>query len=299
MIDVLTAPELWAGMGAGLVALVVLGVASVRPFVRWAGPVAAALGGMVPAAAALVAATTPRSVWIAVGVLAVFGAVAAFTPAVATVALAAPGAVMLAVGTMFAGPRVQPPGWLEAVVAVAVTIGATVVLRTDLRVPATAMAALALGGLVLGVPDTEIPLAAFGAYFPVALIGAVFLLRPGPPPPALTALGGAGSFAFAGIFGWAAATGGVGRPASILGGLACVGLLAGIPLAGALGRRCVLSIATLVVQLVLVVLAARTAARQSSIVAAVVIGVAVLMVSTAVVWLLPDRPEPESRLSGA
>ena len=84
--------------------------------------------------------------------------------------------------------------------------------------------AVTAAGIWACVPDVEGPL---------VLLGASLLLTPlgWPSPvaarwPGLAAFGVAGSVAVAAVLVWVVATGGVGRPGSVVGGLACLGLLA-------------------------------------------------------------------------
>jgi len=74
-------------------------------------------------------------------------------------------------------------------------------------------------GLYLCVPDTEAPKALLGA-----LLAAAFVVRAG----ALQPTGGA--TAVAGLYVWIAGLGGVGRPGSVVGGIACLGVVLLLPL---------------------------------------------------------------------
>ena len=80
------------------------------------------------------------------------------------------------------------------------------------------------GGVYLAVPDTELARAMLGVAVPF-----VFLSVPRP----LSPLGPAGSAAIAGLFSWVVVVGGRGRPGSVVGGLATIGILVAEPL----GRR--------------------------------------------------------------
>jgi hypothetical protein len=135
-----------------------------------------------------------------------------------------------------------------------------------------ALLAVTAAGIWATVPDVEAALVVLGATLPLTLLG-----RPGPlagraagPGPA--AFGVAGSAAVAGVLVWTVASGGAARPGSLVGGLACLGLLAVEPAVRLLDprrrspldpleRRPGLALAALAVQLVLVAVAARVAGR--------------------------------------
>jgi hypothetical protein len=84
--------------------------------------------------------------------------------------------------------------------------------------------AVTAAGIWACVPDVEGPLVLLGASLLLPLLG-----WPSPLAarwPGLAAFGTAGSVAMAAVLVWVVATGGVGRPGSVVGGLACLGLLA-------------------------------------------------------------------------
>jgi hypothetical protein len=163
---------------------------------------------------------------------------------------------------------------------------------------APVLLAVSVAGVYGTVPDVEAVVVVVGAALPIALLG-----WPGPlawprsaaaqPPPSL---GGAGAFATAGLLVWTVAAGGSARPGSIVGGLACLGLLALEPLSrrlGALGRSGAstagtlgappplgpgdrLGWALLTAQVVLVAVAARVVGRTVSAPAALLLAAAEL-----------------------
>jgi hypothetical protein len=102
---------------------------------------------------------------------------------------------------------------------------------------APVLLAVSAAGVYATIPDVEAAVVVVGATLPIALLG-----WPGPlawprsaaaqPPPSL---GEAGALATAGLLVWTVAAGGSTRPGSIVGGLACLGLLALEPLARRLG----------------------------------------------------------------
>ena len=84
--------------------------------------------------------------------------------------------------------------------------------------------AISAAGVYLAVPDTELARVLLGVALPFVLLSI---------PNALSPIGPAGSAAVAGVFTWVIFVGGRGRPGSVIGGLATLGLL----LAEPLGRR--------------------------------------------------------------
>lgn len=252
-----------------------VGVAAALLVVRAIGPlpwelVAAAIG--VTAAVDLIA-VSGRSWW--------YGAVAAL-----------PFACFLA--TAEGIPEVL---WFQGLVIAGVVGGAVLTAVTDgdwrSEAAAPVLYAISVAGVYAAVPDTEHPLGLLG----VALWLAV-LAWPWP----VARFGAGGAAGMATLFVWTAADGARGRPASFIGALACFGLLAVLPLGARLGhglpdvlgaisdraRVVVLG----VVQLAVVLLAARTSGLQSSIPSAVALAVPPLAVAYAAASVLrPHRPE--------
>ena len=162
--------------------------------------------------------------------------------------------------------------------------------------------ALAAAGAWLAVPDTERVLVTLGAFLPPALLG--WPLR-------LARLGGFGALTATATLAWVAAADGAGRPGSLAGALACLGVLACEPLARALtpGRRSplealrrgtpgepLLALGALAAQLALVLAAARAAARPEGVPAALALALALLALATAAGALLARRaPQPARR----
>jgi hypothetical protein len=179
------------------------------------------------------------------------------------------------------GPAVPgwppPSGWvLPAAAAVALAAG-PLLAGFDARWPSRGLGpvllAIALAGIWSTVPDTEAALVALGAALPLALLGW---------PRPLGSLGRAGSWAAAGALGWVVATGGAGRPSAVVGGAACLGLLAVEPLARRLDpeRRSLLgcvpggpwgAVVVAAAQLGLVYVAARVAGTRPTVAAAVAV----------------------------
>jgi hypothetical protein len=83
------------------------------------------------------------------------------------------------------------------------------------------MLAIGLAGVYLDVPDTEVMLVLVGVMAPLVLLGA---------PAGLSRLGAAGSYMATGLMVWASALGGVGRLGSVVGAVACFGVLLLVPI---------------------------------------------------------------------
>jgi hypothetical protein len=211
-------------------------------------------------------------------------------PALAGLALAAAAAAAYAVTGAPPRPSLPWPALVAATAAVAAALAAF-----DRRWRSLALApvllAVTAAGIWATVPDVEAALVLLGAALPMALLGwPPFLARRAParPPPAF---GVAGSLAVAGVLVWAVASGGTGRPGSVVGGLACLGLLAVEPAVRGLDprrrspldpleRRPGLAWAALAAQLALVAVAARVVGRPER--AATALGLAVLELGLAV-----------------
>jgi hypothetical protein len=153
----------------------------------------------------------------------------------AGLAPAAAGAGALAAAGGF--PPGREPG-LTPVVAGAAAVAAGALLadfdrrrRDGLALP---LLAVSVAGVWATVPDVESAMVVLGAALPPALLGWPSpLARSG-----LVSLGVAGSLASAGLLVWVVAGDGAGRPGSMVGGLACLGMLGVEPVARRLvGRR--------------------------------------------------------------
>ena len=124
-------------------------------------------------------------------------------------------------------------------------------------------------------------LVALGAALPLGLLGW---------PVALASLGRAGAWAVAGSLVWVIASGGVGRGSAVVGGVACLGLLAVEPIArrldpeprsvlDAAARRRLGALVVAAVQLVLVYVAARVAGTRPTVAAAAAVAGAEIVVA--------------------
>jgi hypothetical protein len=205
------------------------------------------------------------------------------TPVVG-VALAAAGGAGIVAATDPPATLALPPPWI----AVAAGVAGALLAGFDRRWRGQGLAPLLLAvsavGVYATVPDVEWALVVVGAALPLALLGWPGPLAPGgllgprrrdgpaQPPPSL---GVAGSLAAAALLAWTVAAGGAGRPGSVVGGLACLGVLAVEPLARLLDPRHRSALArpraawtALAAHLVLVAVAARVVGRAETVAAA-------------------------------
>lgn len=231
--DAVREPEFVTGFRAGLVALgvaVLLGLAW-RLTLRGAKP--PPIGGAIAAAACTYAlrdaVPVPDRVVLAVVLLGAAGLIVDVLrwPTAFLLGLGAPGAVLLA-------SEVQPANarWVELVVGGTALVGGMCVTSFDRRwaghglgLPLVALWAF---GAYTTLPDTEGALAELGVLAVVAV--AAWPLR-------LTAVGASGAMPLAGLIAWNAAYGGFGRDGSIVGAVACTGLLAIEPVTRRLSNR--------------------------------------------------------------
>jgi hypothetical protein len=116
--------------------------------------------------------------------------------------------------------------WARLLVGVAIVLGGWLVADFDAKWRrwglGPVLLAVSVAGVYATVPDTERALTALGAALPLALLG-----WPWP----LSALGPAGAYAATGVLLWVMAAGSDGRGSAVVGGVACLGLLAVEPLA--------------------------------------------------------------------
>jgi hypothetical protein len=150
--------------------------------------------------------------------------------------------------------------------------------RGGARLPAV-LGLLTLGGIWLTVPDTEPVLAVAGVLGPTLLVAAAS----GGPGSRL--LEPAASVMLVAVVLWAVAEGGRGRPGSIVGGVACLGLLVLEPVVRRVGRRSLPPTALVVVHAGVVLVASRGAGLRTDAGAAALIGGAVLIGSAALLLL--------------
>ena len=136
------------------------------------------------------------------------------------VVLAFPGALLIGFAEDFHGL-----GWVRPLVIVSISVGAPLVADLDRRSARYGLGPLLWLVTVIGVyatvPDTELIRPLVGAAVPLALVG--FPLR-------LGRLGGAGAAASVGLLVWVGAFEGYGRPGSIVGTVAALGIFVAEPL---------------------------------------------------------------------
>jgi hypothetical protein len=208
--------QLLRGLAVGFATATIVGVLVVALRSRRPRPVA--LAGVAGSAAALVAMSFDRSIPVGlvvgiVGVAVVCGLPVLRNSATAMALLAAPCAWLVAVDA-------SPTAWIRLVVLATATIGAVAVSRgetawADVGVTPLLFAGAAAGAY-LAVPDTEEAAAMLGAVAPLALLGW---------PVRGVTLGRGGAASLVTLFAWVVAIGGRGRTPSIIGGLACLGVL--------------------------------------------------------------------------
>ena len=189
------------------------------------------------------------------------------------------------------------PGPGRVALAIAVVLLATLVSGFDVldrsRRCAALLIAITCAGIYTTVPDTEQALVLVGAATPCVVL--TWPLRTG-------RVGRAGAFALLGVVAWVAVTGGSGRPSSIVGALACTGMLAVEPLAGRLGRarlahrahhdlhrRTLPALVVIAAHVVLVGVGLRVAGMATSVATALVVATAVMVTAT-VALVLFSRP---------
>jgi hypothetical protein len=205
------------------------------------------------------------------------------TPVVG-VALAAAGGAGIVAATDPPATLALPLPWIAVVAGAAGALLAGFDRRWRGHGLAPLLLAVSAVGVYATVPDVEWALVVVGAALPLTLLGWPGPLAPGgvggprrrdrpaQPPPSL---GVAGSLATAALLAWTVAAGGAGRPGSVVGGLACLGVLTVEPLARLLDPRHRSALArprvawtALAAHLVLVAVAARVVGRTETVAAA-------------------------------
>jgi hypothetical protein len=298
-------PELRTGVATGA-ALTALGLA-VGLLTRDRGHRALPVGGLLIAAGFVVGARhsahLPDGIAVGLALLAAGGLVTGIFArrrewlGVFGIALAAPGAIVLATHLQVAAKHAPPrPSWIAVLVVVSVAIGGPLVANFDRRFGARGwplvLYAVTAVGVYATVPDTERALVLLGVSVPLLLLGW---------PAALVSLGSSGSYAAVGVLVWVAATDGRGRETAIIGAIACLGLLVIEPAARLLrGRRATVlaalptSIWTVLpvagAHLVIVYVASRVAGLRHAIGAAATIVVIESVIVVAALFLCEPPP---------
>jgi len=155
---------------------------------------------------------------------------AARHPNVVAGLFAVPGAVLLAMLTPLVGGSVARSALAASTIAIAVAVRDFDAVAGK-RGASWLLFAVTAAGVYLAVPDTELARAMLGAAVPFALLSF---------PKPLCRIGPVGSASLAGLFCWVVYVGGRGRPGSVVGGLATIGILAAEPA----GRHLFPSVAT-------------------------------------------------------
>lgn len=215
-----------------------------------------------------------------------------WTPAVA-LAAAVPGAVILGGA---AGPN-DTLWWIPAFLVGTTLIGGTLLVDYDTANTGSGLAPILLAMTALGawttVPDTEQILVVAGVFLPIALLGL----------PITRITEGAGAYGVVGLITWVATVGGRGRPGSVIGAVACLGILLAEPIARRVWRgRAVIprhaatarGLGALVVHAVVVLLAARVAGFVRPADTALGLSAVVLLLGVAAMVLVLRPPRPVS-----
>lgn len=228
--DLLDNSDFRAGLAAGAVALLVTVVAAlIARRIGRSDPGPLPIAGIVLVAAALVAVGR-ASESVTVGgrlvaglvLLAIGPLLATLRPSRVTQVLAlVPGAVLVA----SAAGLENDVGWVPAGVFVAIILGGLLVADFD-RVNSRSglgpvLVAVSTLAMYTSLPDTEEIAAVLGAALPLALLGM---------PRVVASLGRAGACSTIGLLMWVAAVDGRARPGSVVGAMACLGVLVVEPL---------------------------------------------------------------------
>lgn len=290
LVDPLRFPELWVGSFAGVVAA----VAGARVVRRTPGRGPAPIAGLLLAAAASVGVVVAGTATLALvaGLALATGAWWLGHGAVGTAA--GPGRWAVSAALLLGGLAVvtadaaelSAPGRVLVVAAGAATVLS--LLGFDRRSPhatvGPVLVALTAGGVYATIPDTEAARVLMGAAVPVAVLGW----------PARSATLGGGATVLAGLLVWVVAAGGHVRPGAVVGAFACLGLLAADPAARLVSGGSLLdrlprspagTVALLVAQTVVVLVAARVAGPHQSASDAAAVAVPLLAAAVGVLAL--------------
>jgi hypothetical protein len=286
---------LW-GLAAGVVAmLLTVGVAALAGRLRSRGGPQLATGlPMVAAALVAIRPSHTPTLGVLVGLVGVTAvAIAATRKRAGTARLL----MILVVAPVFAwllAIDASSVAWVRAVVVAGATIGSLAVARTDQEWGATGVTpvlyAVSAAGVFAAVPNTREAAALLGASVPGAACGwPLYRAR----------LGGAGGACAAALLVWVAAVGALGRETSVVGAIACFGLLAALPAGPWLAGRWIgptircCRVARgpapmLVIQTAVVAVASRVAGISSELRVAIPVAAAALAGALiASVWLQP------------
>ena len=220
---------------------------------------------------------------------ATFAVVGTWRGSIAAAIAAVPGAIVIAT----AAATQNTFGWIEPFVVGSVVVGGALVTEFDRANARSGLGPVLLAvsafGIYTAVPDTELIAVILGATIPMAIVGF---------PIALAALG-PGAYGVVGLIGWVVASGGRGRPGSVVGAFACLGVLLVEPLVRMVLRGrvrplrrpvSVLTVVVVAIQGVLAVTIARTAGLEQSARDAAAIAFALLAVGALALTVVLFRP---------
>ena len=267
--------EFLTGLVAGSVAFTAAGIAAAILRLRSGA-------GLAFAAAALVGldliGDLPGGLVIGVALAAAGAAITNRGHLAVRMSASAPGAWVVA-----AQSGVRGDSWVRALIFTAIVAGGALVADLDVRTARRGLApllfAISVAGVYSTVPDTEQVLVLAGVVAPIAALGW---------PLCRATLGPAGSTAAVAVLVWTAAAGGVGRPSSIVGAVACLGLFVLAPLAPPPAR--LNSLVIIGAHALLVGVGARVVGLRSTVPEAVAVAVVELAVAVAVCGIARSRP---------
>ncbi|MGZ8763936.1 MAG: hypothetical protein ACXW2Y_11495 [Acidimicrobiia bacterium] len=235
--DLIDAPEIHAGVAAGVAALIV--GALIAGSLRARGTRSNTTPGIVGPAivlATLLALAGPgpfEAVWavparvvLALAGLWLAGEIASRTSPLIGVAMA------VAAGVGLIDPSAHSPGWIIAILVFGPASLGAAAADFDRRANGSGLGPLLLlisiVGLYATVPDTELVLVLLGSAIPVTALAW---------PRVMARLGSGGAYAAIGLFLWITTVEGTARPGSIIGAAAALGLLAAEPVGRLLASR--------------------------------------------------------------
>lgn len=250
-------------------------------------PIGGALITVITLGAVALADTLPQSAIVGLVLIGALTAVAGRLGSVWMMALASvPGVIVLSLAAR------SEPGWVMAVTVLAIPLAGALVAEFDTRYGNLGLGILFFGlaatGTFLAVPDTELVRTLFAVCLPLTFLAW---------PRVLVRLGGAGSFLAIGVFAYFTALGGINRPASVIGAMACLGFLVLEPVVARLRPRlkrlvdfirptAEAAIWASIPQLIVVYLTSRVAAHFTSLTSATLVaGVALAAASLLLIWL--------------
>ena len=219
-LELLDDGALWSALGAGAATSAVVALVERRPRRRPSSPVPLAGVAFVVSAVLVIAIRLDMPDGVLLGLL-ILGSAGLLVdldgvPLPVAMAVAAPGAWLLG----WHG-EVVPVTWIRSTVVGVTLLGGAAFASFDRRFArrgyAPAFFALSTAGVYYTVPDPYEALILLGCAAPLVLLGW---------PRAVARFGASGALAAVGLLAWVVARDGFGRQSSIVGGMACLGLLA-------------------------------------------------------------------------